>query len=257
MTVTVALVATVVVLVGVNVWVHAGPARWQPVTGPLVAVALLLRGPVGGPVVGAARPGRGSVVAGSVGAGAAVALVACVYAVGLAVPAWRRALPRRAAPGRARLAPPEGAAVVPLGVVVLEEVAFRGVLWGLVDLEHGARGPRDHLGALRAVARAAGGPTGLVPTRPGSTVRPGTTVMMVTTVVAVRTHHDRLGARYPRQAGCSAWSCSSPTVAGVVFGRACASRAAACSALFLSALGDERARHLLAGGVGVSSRQAH
>ncbi len=28
--------------------------------------------------------------------------------------------------------------VVPLGVVVLEEVAFRGVLWGLLEVEHGA-----------------------------------------------------------------------------------------------------------------------
>ena len=138
MTVTVALVATVVVLVGVNVWVHAGPARWQPVTGPLVAVALLLLGRWAGLSWEQLGLGRGSVVAGLVWGGVAVALVAGVYAVGLAVPAWRglfldarhRVGASRAA-GRAFL-------VVPLGVVVLEEVAFRGVLWGLVDVEHGA-----------------------------------------------------------------------------------------------------------------------
>ena len=138
MTVTVALVATVVVMVGANVWVHAGPDRWQPVTGPLLAVVLLLVGRWAGLSWEQLGLGRGSVVPGLVWGGVAVALVAAVYAVGLAVPAWRglfldarhRVGASRAA-GRALL-------VVPLGVVVLEEVAFRGVLWGLVDVEHGA-----------------------------------------------------------------------------------------------------------------------
>jgi uncharacterized protein len=138
MTVPLAIVVTLLLMVGVNLWAHAGPARWQPVTGPLIAVVLLLVGRWAGLSWEQLGLGRGSVVAGLVWGGAAVALVAAVYAVGLAVPAWRglfldarhRVGASRAA-GRALL-------VVPLGVVVLEEVAFRGVLWGLVDVEHGA-----------------------------------------------------------------------------------------------------------------------
>jgi uncharacterized protein len=138
MTVPLAIVVTLLLMVGVNLWAHAGPARWQPLTGPLIAVALLLVGRWAGLSWEQLGLGRGSVVAGLVWGGAAVALVAAVYAVGLAVPAWRglfldarhRVGASRAA-GRALL-------VVPLGVVVLEEVAFRGVLWGLVDVEHGA-----------------------------------------------------------------------------------------------------------------------
>ena len=68
----------------------------------------------------------------------AVALVAGAYAVGLAVPATRRLfLDARHRVGAARAAR-RALLAVPLGVVVLEEVAFRGVLWGLVEVEHGA-----------------------------------------------------------------------------------------------------------------------
>ena len=44
--------------------------------------------------------------------------------------------------------------MVPLGVVVLEEVAFRGVLWGLVDV-----GPRCPLGPARSPRCSSGSGT--------------------------------------------------------------------------------------------------
>ena len=49
-------------MVGVNIWAQAGPARWQPVTGPLVAVVLLLLGRWAGLSWEQLGLGRGSVV---------------------------------------------------------------------------------------------------------------------------------------------------------------------------------------------------
>ena len=78
-----------------------------------------------------------TVARGLVWGGAAVTLVIAGYAVGLAVPAWRGLfLDARHAVGPLRAAR-RAFVVVPLGVVVFEEVAFRGVLWGLVGVEHG------------------------------------------------------------------------------------------------------------------------
>ncbi|MFL6176833.1 MAG: CPBP family intramembrane glutamic endopeptidase [Ornithinibacter sp.] len=137
MTVTLALVLTLLVMVAVNVWVHVGPERWQPVTGPAVAVLLLLVGRWAGLSWSELGLGRAALLDGLLWGGAAVALVAAGFGVGVAVPASRRWFldarhrvgPARAA-GRALL-------VVPLGVVVLEEVAFRSVLWGLVEVGRG------------------------------------------------------------------------------------------------------------------------
>ena len=39
---TAALATCLVVMLAVNVWVHVGPHRWQPVTGPLLAGLLLV-----------------------------------------------------------------------------------------------------------------------------------------------------------------------------------------------------------------------
>ncbi len=137
MTTTLALVATLVVLAAVNLWVHVGPSRWQPVTGPLLAGGLLLLGRWAGLSWAQLGLGRESLVPGLAWGGAAVALVIAGYAVGLAVPAWRGLfLDARHAVGPLRAAR-RAFVVVPLGVVVFEEVAFRGVLWGLVGVEHG------------------------------------------------------------------------------------------------------------------------
>jgi uncharacterized protein len=133
MSVTGALVLTVLVLVAVNVWVHVGPERWQPVTGPAVAVLLLLIGRWAGLSWAELGLGRAAVLSGLLWGGAAAALVAVVYGVGVSVPASRR----RFLDARHRVGPARAARrallLVPLGVVVFEEVAFRGVLWGLVE----------------------------------------------------------------------------------------------------------------------------
>lgn len=138
MNVTVALAATLLVLVGVNAWVHVGPSRWQPVTGPVLAGLLLLLGRWAGLSWAQLGLGTDTVVAGLAWGGAAVAVVCGGYAVGLAVPTTRRLfLDARHRVGAARAAR-RALLVVPLGVVAFEEVAFRGVLWGLVEVDHGA-----------------------------------------------------------------------------------------------------------------------
>lgn len=133
-----ALVACLGVMVGVNVWVHLGPARWQPLTGPAAAALLLLVGRAAGLSWAQLGLGSGAVVRGLVWGGVAVTCVALVFALGLALPLTRRAFldARHRAGARATIL---GAAlVVPLGTVVFEEVAFRGVLWGLLEVAHGA-----------------------------------------------------------------------------------------------------------------------
>jgi uncharacterized protein len=136
-TATVALLATVAVLVAVNVWVHYGPSRWQPVAGPLIALLLLLLARWAGLSWAQLGLGTGTLVAGLIWGGVAVGLVAGAYAVGLAVPVSRRLfLDARHRVGASQAAR-RALLVVPLGVVVLEEVAFRGVVWGLVEVEHG------------------------------------------------------------------------------------------------------------------------
>ncbi len=138
MTVTVALVLTILVMVGASAWVHVGPERWQPVTGPAVAVLLLAIGRSAGLSWADLGLGRGAVLRGLLWGGAAVALVAAVYGIGVSVPASRRwFLDARHRVGPARAAR-RALLVVPLGVVVLEEVAFRSVLWGLVEVGRGA-----------------------------------------------------------------------------------------------------------------------
>lgn len=134
----VALVACLGGMAGVNVWVHLGPARWQPFTGPAAAALLLLVGRAAGLSWAQLGLGSGAVVRGLVGGGVAVACVALVFALGLALPLTRGAfLDARHRVG-ARVTILRAALVVPLGTVVFEEVAFRGVLWGLLEVAHGA-----------------------------------------------------------------------------------------------------------------------
>ena len=133
-----ALVACLVVMVGANAWVHVGPPRWHPVTGPVAAVLLLVIGRLAGLSWQELGLGVGSVVPGLLWGGAAVAAVALVYAVGLAIPATRGLfLDERHRVGAGTVIHRAGL-VVPLGTVVFEEVAFRGVLWGLLEVAHGA-----------------------------------------------------------------------------------------------------------------------
>ncbi|HLT11788.1 MAG TPA: CPBP family intramembrane glutamic endopeptidase [Micromonosporaceae bacterium] len=75
---------------------------------------------------------------GLIGAAGAAATVGAVYGAGLAMPPTRslfadeRAAPRLSGAAYQALVP------VPFGTVLLEEVGFRGVLWGLVKRRYGA-----------------------------------------------------------------------------------------------------------------------
>ena len=134
----VALVACLAVMVGANVWVHVGPARWHIATGPVAAAVLLLIGRLAGLSWEQLGLGPGSVLSGLVWGGAAAACVLLGYAVGLAVPATRGLfLDERHRVGLWSMLH-RAALVVPLATVVFEEVAFRGVLWGLFEAAHGA-----------------------------------------------------------------------------------------------------------------------
>jgi len=137
MTTTVALTVVLLVLAATNVWVHVGPRQAHLVTGPLAAGVLLLVGRWAGLSwselgLGHQELARGVVV----GAGAAAA-VAAVYAVAVAIPFTRGAFRDT----RYRMGP-RGAlytalVAIPLGTVLFEEVAFRGVLWGLLARDFG------------------------------------------------------------------------------------------------------------------------
>jgi membrane protease YdiL (CAAX protease family) len=122
------LIGVLAVLVAAAAWSRAGPSWLQPVTGPLLAgVVVLISG------LSWNEAGFGA-AAGSVRwAAAGAGLVAAGYAVALAVPPLRR---RAFAPDPR---PPAYTALVavPLATVIFEEVAFRGVLWGLIAREHG------------------------------------------------------------------------------------------------------------------------
>ena len=137
MTTTVAVAVVLLVLAATNVWVHLGPSRVHVVTGPLAALLLLLVGRMTGLTWPELGLGRQTLLRGAlVGLGAA-GVVAIVYAAALAVPLTRRAFRDT----RYRLGP--GAALytslvaIPLGTVIFEEVAFRGVLWGLLARDFG------------------------------------------------------------------------------------------------------------------------
>jgi membrane protease YdiL (CAAX protease family) len=129
----VAVVVVLVTLAAVNVWVHVGPRRAQVLTGPLAALFLLGVGRWAGLSWEALGLGAGTVSRGLRWGGGCAALVTAGYAVALAVPATHRFF--RDTRYRLATGPALATALlaVPLGTVVFEEVAFRGVLWGLFE----------------------------------------------------------------------------------------------------------------------------
>jgi uncharacterized protein len=133
-----ALVVCLAVMAAVAAWVHRGPTRWQPLTGPVAAALLLLVGRAAGLSWAQLGLGPGSVVPGLAWGGAAVACVALVYTVGLALPATRGLFRDARHRVGVRTTLHRAGLAVPLGTVVFEEVAFRGVLWGLLEVAHGA-----------------------------------------------------------------------------------------------------------------------
>ncbi len=128
-----AFAAVLLTLIVVNVWVHVGPRRAHLLTGPLAALFLLGVGRAAGLSWDALGLGAGSLARGLRWGGSCAALVAAGYAVALAVPATHRLF--RDTRYRLGAGPALATAflAVPLGTVVFEEVAFRGVLWGLLE----------------------------------------------------------------------------------------------------------------------------
>ena len=120
------LIAVLLLMAAVRVWNLRGPPRAQPVTGPLAAILLV--------AVSGLTPAQAGLTLSGWGYAVSAALaVAAGYGVVLLVPAGRRALAARDYPNPVRRA----LLGVPFATVVFEEVAFRGVLWGLIAVDHG------------------------------------------------------------------------------------------------------------------------
>jgi membrane protease YdiL (CAAX protease family) len=131
-TTSLAVIAVLVVLAATNLWVHVGPPPAQVLTGPLGALVLLLVGRRAGLSWQEMGLGRQALLRGTVVGLIAAGVVAVVYAVGVAIPltrgAFRDTRYRIGLKGALKVA----LVAVPLGTVLFEEVAFRGVLWGLL-----------------------------------------------------------------------------------------------------------------------------
>jgi uncharacterized protein len=124
--------ATIAVMVAVALAARFGPRHAMLIVGPLGAALLVAFGLAAGLGADEMGLGRRSWRRGAAYGAVCVAAVATAYAVAVLVPAVRSAfLDERYRVG-------VGAAVlhalvwVPVGTVLFEEVAFRGVLWGVV-----------------------------------------------------------------------------------------------------------------------------
>ena len=125
-------------LVAVNVLDAFGPSALSLVLGPPVAVALIVLGRRSGLTWGDLGLARHTWRPGALVAAGSVAAVAAVFAVAAVLPATRSAFQdvRYQLPvGRAVFT---ALVVIPLGTVLVEEIAFRGVLMGLITRRGGA-----------------------------------------------------------------------------------------------------------------------
>ena len=137
MTTAVAIAVVLIVLAATNAWVHLGPTRAHVVTGPLAALLLLLVGRLAGLTWPELGLGRQTLLRGAQVAVVAAVAVAIVYAVGVAIPLTRGAFRDTRYRLGLRAALYAALVVIPLGTVLFEEVAFRGVLWGLLADDFG------------------------------------------------------------------------------------------------------------------------
>jgi membrane protease YdiL (CAAX protease family) len=169
------VVAVLAVLAGANVLIRFGPPHTGLVVGPAVALALLLKARWAGLTWDDLGLGRRSLRTGAIYAGILVAAVAALYLLGALLPVIRTAFldaRYRLEPGHALLT---ALLIVPVGTVLLEEVAFRGVLFGLFRRFGGASWasgissglfgawhilPSMRLGAANYAVGAAFGPAG-------------------------------------------------------------------------------------------------
>ncbi|GIE80660.1 abortive infection protein [Actinoplanes philippinensis] len=130
--------AVVAVLATVNVANKYGPPGTGLVAGPLVALGLVLFARRAGLTWHELGLSRRTLLPGLKYAVGAVAAVAVVYTVGAAIPLTRPAFQDVRYHLHLSAALLTAFVIVPLGTVLLEEVAFRGVLMGLVNRHRGA-----------------------------------------------------------------------------------------------------------------------
>lgn len=133
-----ALAVTVLVIVGMGVARRVGPGRLHLITGPVASSLLLLAARVAGLSWAELGLGGDALVKGLRYAGGAGGLVVVAYGIGLLIPVVRRAFLDARYRLRAGPALYTAFVAVPLATVFFEEVAFRGVLWGLVAHDHRA-----------------------------------------------------------------------------------------------------------------------
>jgi membrane protease YdiL (CAAX protease family) len=137
MTTAVAIAVVLLVLAATNVWVHLGPSQVHLVTGPLAALLLLLIGRMAGLTWPELGLGLLTLQRGTQVAGVAAVTVAMVYAIAVAIPITRGAFRDTRYRLGLRAALYTSLVAIPLGTVLFEEMAFRGVLWGLLDRDYG------------------------------------------------------------------------------------------------------------------------
>jgi CAAX protease family protein len=125
-------------LVAVNVLDKFGPAHTGLVLGPAIAVLLIVLARRHGLSWDDLGLARRSWLKGAGYALAAVLTVAAGYGVAAAIPATRTAFLDARYHLGAGPALLTALVVIPLGTVLIEEVAFRGVLQGLLHRHHGA-----------------------------------------------------------------------------------------------------------------------
>ena len=130
--------AVVLILAAVNVADKFGPRHTGLIAGPLVAIGLVLLARQAGLSWHDLGMSRRTLLPGLKYAVGAVLAVAVVYAAGAALPLTRPAFHDVRYHLHLSAALLTAFIVVPLGTVLLEEVAFRGVLLGLVRRHRGA-----------------------------------------------------------------------------------------------------------------------
>jgi membrane protease YdiL (CAAX protease family) len=133
------LTLVVAVLAVVNVLDEYGPARTSLVLGPAAAAGLVLVARRAGLSWRDLGLARNTWLRGAAWAAAGTGVAAAGYAVAAAVPAVRPAFRDARYDNGAAEALLVALVIVPLGTVLFEEVAFRGVLWGLIRREAGTR----------------------------------------------------------------------------------------------------------------------
>jgi membrane protease YdiL (CAAX protease family) len=133
------LALVLVTLAAVNVLNEYGPRRTSLVLGPAAAAGLVLlarRAGLGWRELGL---DRATWRAGLRWAAAGAGMAAVGYAAAITVPALRPAFRDARYDKGAAAALLTAFVIVPVGTVLFEEVAFRGVLWGLIRRDHGTK----------------------------------------------------------------------------------------------------------------------